>query len=192
MCFSVTSSTTTDDDPTTYFRDFSTSYLEDRISHVSEDVNPMAHFHDSFASTAGDTSSSVSKDVGSLKQIKGVGVVKVQASDVQLETLDWMSNSKDNQQEMDREQKIVSDNFSLQQAIRKFGLQRSSNVVSGVTSGTEFEPLQSFSPNSSASFAEKHFIMEENDSSALSTVDDLEQNSLPSGLSLTHLKLIDH
>ncbi|VVA27584.1 PREDICTED: probable disease resistance [Prunus dulcis] len=58
----ATSSTTMDDDPTTYFCDFSTSYLEDRISHVSEDANPMAHFHDSFASTTGNTSSSISKD----------------------------------------------------------------------------------------------------------------------------------
>ncbi|CAB4310675.1 unnamed protein product [Prunus armeniaca] len=53
-----------DDDPTACFCDFSTSYLEDRISHVSEDANLMTHFHDSSASTAGDTSSSVSKDVG--------------------------------------------------------------------------------------------------------------------------------
>ncbi|BFG32052.1 hypothetical protein CerSpe_183260 [Prunus speciosa] len=56
--------TAMDDDPTAYFRDFSTSYLEDRISHVSEDANPIAHFHDSSASTAGDRSSYVSKDVG--------------------------------------------------------------------------------------------------------------------------------
>ncbi|KAL6280683.1 hypothetical protein ACE6H2_017564 [Prunus campanulata] len=53
-----------DDDPTAYFRDFSTSYLEDRISHVSEDANPIAHFHDSSASTARDRSSYVSEDVG--------------------------------------------------------------------------------------------------------------------------------
>ncbi|KAI5329288.1 hypothetical protein L3X38_028685 [Prunus dulcis] len=56
--------TAMDDDPTTYFRDFSTSYLEDKISHVSENANPMAHFHDSSASTARDRSSYVSRDVG--------------------------------------------------------------------------------------------------------------------------------
>ncbi|BBH03511.1 WRKY DNA-binding protein 33 [Prunus dulcis] len=52
-----------------------------------------------------------------------------------------------------------------------------------VTSETEFEPLHSFSPNSSASFSDKHLIMEEDDSSASSTVDDLEQNSLPKNVS---------
>ncbi|VVA39869.1 PREDICTED: probable [Prunus dulcis] len=56
--------TAMDDEPTAYFSDFSTSYLEDKISHVSEDANPMAHFHDSSASTARDRSSYVSRDVG--------------------------------------------------------------------------------------------------------------------------------
>ncbi|BBH03510.1 hypothetical protein Prudu_014409 [Prunus dulcis] len=93
-------------------------------------------------------------------------------------------------------QPIQTSSHSQQCPTRKlkwlFGLQHSSNMVSGVTSETEFEPLHSFSLDSSASFAEKHLIMEEDDSSTSSTVDDLEQNSLPSGLSLTHLKLIDH
>ncbi|KAI5329261.1 hypothetical protein L3X38_028658 [Prunus dulcis] len=57
---------------------------------------------------------------------------------------------------------------------------------------SDLEAKICFSLDSSASFAEKHLIMEEDDSSTSSTVDDLEQNSLPSGLSLTHLKLIDH
>ncbi|CAB4310676.1 unnamed protein product [Prunus armeniaca] len=56
--------TAMDDDPTAYFRDFSTFYLKDRISHVSEDTDPMTHFHDSSASTTRDRSSYVSKGVG--------------------------------------------------------------------------------------------------------------------------------
>ncbi|CAL9030515.1 unnamed protein product, partial [Prunus brigantina] len=34
------------------------------------------------------------------KQIKGIRVVEVQAADVQLKFLDWMIDSKDNEQEM--------------------------------------------------------------------------------------------